>query len=68
MVFGEAVAKFEEIGAELVSVDFWITCINRTVGKSMEILGPEKSQALDLEGRQMGIERAIEYAFDIDKD
>ena len=67
-LFGASVAKFEEYGAQMATVDFWITCINRTIGKSMEILGPEKAQILDQEGRQMGFEKAIEYAFDIDKD
>lgn len=67
-LFGAAMAEFEEIGAELVTIPFWITLINRTLGKSMEILGPEKSQSLDLEGRQMGFEKALEYAFDIAKD
>ena len=67
-LFGAAISQFEEIGAELVTLEFWITCINRTIGKSMEILGSEKAQRLDLEGRQMGFEKAIEYAFDIDKD
>jgi len=67
-LFGAALGRFEEIGVELVTLNFWITCINRTIGKSMEVLGPEKSQSLDLEGRQMGFEKAIEYAFDINKD
>ena len=67
-LFGASIAKFEEFGAQMATVNFWITCINRTIGKSMEILGPEKSQILDQEGRQMGFENAIEYAFDLDKD
>ncbi len=50
----------------MISIEFWMTCINRTLGKSMEILGPEKSQSLDLEGRQMGFEKALEYAFGVD--
>jgi len=65
-LFSATMEKFEEIGCELASVDFWITCINRTLGKSMEILGPEKSQSLDLEGRQMGFEKALKYAFGVD--
>lgn len=67
-LFGAAVARFEELGGELFLIDFWMTLINRTLGKSMEILGPEKSQSLDLEGRQMGFEKAFEYAFAVDKD
>jgi len=45
-LFGASVAKYEEIGGELVSVEFWMTCINRTIGKSIEILGPEKTEIL----------------------
>jgi len=67
-LFGASNAKLEELGAEMPEVDTVTTRINRTVGKSIEILGAEKSQSLDLEGRQMGFEQAIEYAFDIDKD
>ena len=57
-VFGASIAKFEEIGAQMASLNFWMTCIRRTIGKSIELLGTEKSETLDLEGRQMGFERA----------
>lgn len=67
-LFGATMAKFEEIGAELVSIEFWMICINRTIGKSIEILGPEKAQALDLEGRQMGFDEALEYAYNVERD
>jgi len=67
-LFGAAMAKFEEFGAELVTLDFWITCINRTIGKAIEAVGPEKAQELDQEGRQMGFEEALEYAYDVEKD
>ncbi len=67
-LFGASIAKLEELGAEFSALDSLTTRINRTVRKSIEILGAEKSQSLDLEGRQMGFEQAIEYAFDIDKD
>ncbi len=67
-LFGAAIGKFEEIGAELISLNFWMTCINNTVGKAIEAVGPEKAKALDLEGRQMGFEEALEYAYDVEKD
>ncbi len=67
-LFGAAMAKFEEFDAEMVTLEFWITCINRTVGKAIEAVGPEKAKALDLEGRQMGFEEALEYAYDVEKD
>jgi predicted ATPase len=67
-LFGASMAKFEELGAQMVQLDFWITCINRTIGKAMETVGAEKAQSLNLEGRQMGFERAIEYAFDVKED
>ncbi len=67
-LFGAGKAKLEELGAELPALDSLTTRINRTVRKSIEILGAEKSQSLDLEGRQMSFEQALEYAFDIDKD
>ncbi len=67
-LFGACKAKLDELGAVIPAVDSVTTRINQTVGKSIEILGAERSQSLDLEGRQMGFERAIEYAFDLDKD
>ena len=67
-LFGASMSKLEKLGAELPAVDSVTTRITHTVGKSNEILGAEESQSLDLEGRQMGFEQAIEYAFDIDKD
>jgi tetratricopeptide (TPR) repeat protein len=67
-LFGASKAKLEELGAEIPAVDTVTTRIDQTVGKSIQILGAQKSQSLELEGRQMGFEKAIEYAFDIDKD
>ena len=67
-LYGASKAKLEELGAELPAVDSVTIRIDQTVGRSIEILGPEKSQSLDLEGKQMGFERAIEYAFDTDRD
>jgi non-specific serine/threonine protein kinase len=66
-LFGASMAKFEEVGAQLVKLNFWLTCIQRTIGKSMESVGPERAQLLDGEGRRMGWERALEYAFDVDR-
>lgn len=67
-LFGASNKKLEAIEAVIPAFDTVVTRINRTIGKSKEILGAEKSQSLDLEGRQMSFERAIEYAFDIDSD
>jgi predicted ATPase/class 3 adenylate cyclase len=67
-LFGASKAKLEESGAEIPAVETVTTRIDQTVGKSIQILGAQKSQSLELEGRQMGFEKAIEYAFDIDKD
>ena len=67
-LFGASIAKFEEMGAQMVQLDFWITCINRTIGKAIETVGAERAESLDGEGRQMGFERAIEYAFDVARD
>jgi predicted ATPase len=67
-LFGASKAKLEELGAEIPALDTVTARIDQTVGKSIQFLGSEKSLSLDLEGRQMGFERVIEYAFDIDKD
>ena len=67
-LFGASMAKFEELGAQMVQLGFWITCINRTIGKAIETVGAERAGSLDGEGRQLGFERAIEYAFDVEED
>ena len=67
-LFGAAIQQFEDFGAEMLTLEFWVECINRTVGKSIAAVGPEKAQELEQEGRQMGFENALEYAYDIDKD
>lgn len=65
-LFGASKAKLEELGAEIPALYTVTNRIDQTVGKSIQILGAKKSQRLDLEGRQMGFEKAIEYAFDIE--
>ena len=67
-LLGASNAKLEELGAEMPEVDTVTTRVHETVGRSIEILGNENSKKLDLEGKQMGFEQAIEYAFDIDRD
>lgn len=67
-LFGAALGKWEELGAHMVKLDFWVTCIQRTIGKAIEAVGPERALVLDGEGRRMGWERALEYAFDPQRD
>jgi predicted ATPase/class 3 adenylate cyclase len=67
-LFGASNAKLDELGAEIPAVDSVTNRIDQTIGKSIQILGDKKSQHLQMEGRHMDFEQAIEYAFDIDKD
>ena len=67
-LYGASLVKFEELEAVIPELDTVMARYNQTIKKSIEIVGAEKAKSLDLEGRQMGFEQAIEYGIDLDKD
>ena len=67
-LYGASEAKLEALEAVIPALDTVIDRISRTVEQSRKFLGPEKSKSLDLEGRQMSFDQALEYAFDTSKD
>lgn len=67
---GAAVSKFEELGAVevLKGIKFWHILVERHIGRAKKELGEKAAGELENEGRQMGFERAVEYALNFDKD
>ena len=67
---GAAVNKFEGLGAAevLTGIKFWHTLVERNIGRARKELGENTADELEREGRQMGFEKAVEYALDFDKD
>jgi tetratricopeptide (TPR) repeat protein len=67
---GAAVKKFEELGALEIQtgIKFWHILVERNIGRAKKELGEKAAAEFENEGRQMGFERAVEYALDFDKD
>ncbi|MDH3709852.1 MAG: adenylate/guanylate cyclase domain-containing protein [Cyclobacteriaceae bacterium] len=67
-LFGASLEKFEELEAVIPELDTVMKRYNLTIQKAIDALGEAKSQSLHAEGRKMGFEQAIDYAFDMGKD
>ena len=66
---GEAAdKKFEELGANVKGIKFWQILMERHICRARKELGEKAAAELEKEGRQMGFEKAVEYALDFDKD
>ena len=61
-------AKYEEFGASMVPVKFWMDWIEEYIGGARKAVGEKAAAKYEQEGRQMGFEKAVEYALDFDKD
>jgi len=60
--------KFEDLGASVEGVKFWRILVERHIGRAKKELGEIAAAELEEEGRQMGFEKAVEYALDFDRD
>jgi len=67
---GAAINKFEELGAieALTAIKFWHILMEKNIGRAKNELGEKAAAEAEKEGRQMGFERAADYALDFDKD
>lgn len=65
---GAALRKWEEMGADTTGIKFWDTLMERNIGRAKKELGEKAAAEFENEGRQMGFERAVDYALDFDKD
>jgi non-specific serine/threonine protein kinase len=60
--------KREELGASVKGIKFWRILVEKNIGRAKKELGEKASAELEKEGRQMGFEKAVEYALDFEKD
>ncbi|MFC1499813.1 protein kinase [Candidatus Zixiibacteriota bacterium] len=65
---GAVLATYEEYDVTYPYMEFWHGTHKKTVGHAREQVGEEEAAALEAEGRAMGLEKAMEYAFDFDRD
>ena len=65
---GAVDAKYDEYGATVYPVKFWANWIEEYVNGARKAVGNEKATRYEREGRQMGFEKAVEYALDFEQD
>ena len=65
---GAALAKCDELGGVLGGLHFWDVLMERNIGRTRKEMDEKAAEAAENEGRQMGFERAVDYALDFDKD
>jgi tetratricopeptide (TPR) repeat protein len=65
---GAALKKWEDIGATIPTIKFWDILMEKNIGRAKKELGEKAAVEAEIEGRQMGFERAVEYALDFAKD
>ena len=61
-------AKYLEFGASLIPMKFWMDWIEEYIEGAKITVGEKTAAIYDQEGRDMGFEKAVEYALDFDKD
>ena len=67
-ILGVVYAKWDEFGLSLHQVKFWMDWFEEYVNGARKAVGEDKAAQYEQEGRQMGFEKAVEYALDFDKD
>ena len=61
-------AKRDEFGASVFPVKFWMDWIEEYVNGARKAVGEKAAAQYEQEGRQMGFEKAVEYALDLEMD
>jgi len=67
-LLGAVYAKYDEFGYSLPPVKFWMDWFEEYVNRARKAVGEEKAAQYEQEGRQMGFEKAVDYALDFEKD
>jgi predicted ATPase len=60
--------KYDEFGLTPPQIKFWMNWIEEYLNGARNAVGEKKAAQYEQEGRQMGFERAVEYALDFEKD
>jgi len=67
-LMGAVDAKHDELGYSVPLVLFWIDWFEEYLNGARKAVGEEKAAQYEQEGRQMGFEKAVEYALDFEND
>ena len=67
-ILGDVYAMYDDFGNSLPPVKFWMDWFEEYVNGARKAVGEEKAAQYEQEGRQMGFEKAVEYALDFEKD
>jgi predicted ATPase len=59
---------YKEVGISVDDIVFWRKILDKTVGNGRRKMGENVSKKLEQEGRELGFEKAIENALDLNKD
>jgi predicted ATPase len=65
---GAVDAKLNEYGIPMFQIKFWLDWFEEYVNGARRAVGEEKTAQYEQEGRQMGFDKAVEYALDFEKD
>jgi len=65
---GAVEANYDEFGTTTPQIKFWMDWFEEYVNGARKAVEEEKAAQYEQEGRQMGFEKAVEYALDFEKD
>jgi len=65
---GAVDAELNEFGIPMFQIKFWLNWFEEYVNGARRAVGKEKTAQYEQEGRQMGFDKAVEYALDFEKD
>ena len=60
--------KYDEFGLTPPQIKFWIAWVEEYLHGARVAVGEKKAEQYEQEGRQMGFDKAVEYAMDVDRD
>jgi predicted ATPase len=67
-LLGAVYAKYDEFGNSLPPVKFWMDWFEEYVNRARKAVGEEKAVQYEQEGREMGFDKAVEYALDFEQE
>lgn len=65
---GAVDAELNEFGIPMFQIKFWLDWFEEYVNGARRAVGEEKAAQYEQEGRQLGFDKAVEYALDFEKD
>ncbi|RLC09848.1 MAG: hypothetical protein DRI24_21165 [Deltaproteobacteria bacterium] len=65
---GAVDARLNEFGIPMFQIKFWLDWFEEYVNGARRAVGEERTAQYEQEGRQLGFDKAVEYALDLEKD